>query len=76
MSEVLNTHSYLTLILLGFAADYQRSLSVPISILVEDTDSFEGSIDLSCSLDLRRHQTTIIEDEISDSPPNTGSFLS
>ncbi|XP_074509182.1 mitogen-activated protein kinase kinase kinase 5 isoform X2 [Sebastes fasciatus] len=58
------------------SADYQRSLSVPISILVEDTDSFEGSIDLSCSLDLRRHQTTIIEDEISDSPPNTGSFLS
>ncbi|XP_037641552.1 mitogen-activated protein kinase kinase kinase 5 isoform X3 [Sebastes umbrosus] len=57
------------------SADYQRSLSVPISILVEDTDSFEGSIDLSCSLDLRRHQKTIIEDEISDSPPNTGSFL-
>ncbi|KAM9353855.1 mitogen-activated protein kinase kinase kinase 5 [Symphorus nematophorus] len=56
------------------AADYQRSLSVPISIFVEDTDSYSGSIDLSCSLDLRRQQASIRADEISESPPNT-SFL-
>uniref|UniRef100_A0A8C4EPD7 mitogen-activated protein kinase kinase kinase n=1 Tax=Dicentrarchus labrax TaxID=13489 RepID=A0A8C4EPD7_DICLA len=56
------------------SADYQRSLSVPISILVEDTDSFSGSIDLSCSLDLRRPQSTLRADEISESPPST-SFL-
>ncbi|KAM9310595.1 mitogen-activated protein kinase kinase kinase 5 isoform 2-T2 [Pholidichthys leucotaenia] len=57
-------------------ADYQRSLSVPISILVEDTDSSSDSIDLSCSLDLRRHQSRLRGDEISKSPPITGSFLS
>ncbi|KAL7394286.1 hypothetical protein ABVT39_023678 [Epinephelus coioides] len=57
------------------AADYQRSLSVPISILVEDTDSDSGSIDLSCSLDLRRVQSSLIEDEISESPTSTCSFL-
>lgn len=57
------------------AADYQRSLSVPISILVEDTDSDSGSIDLSCSLDLRRVQSSLIEDEISESPTGTNSFL-
>lgn len=58
------------------AADYQRSLSVPISIHVEDTDSYSGSIDLSCSLDLRRHQPSIKANEITESPPNTSSFLS
>ncbi|XP_070691759.1 mitogen-activated protein kinase kinase kinase 5 [Pempheris klunzingeri] len=57
------------------SADYQRSLSVPISILVEDTDSYSDSIDLSCSLDLRRPQSTLRADEISDSPPSTSSFL-
>ncbi|XP_073340974.1 mitogen-activated protein kinase kinase kinase 5 [Pagrus major] len=56
------------------SADYQRSLSVPISILVEDTDSYSGSIDLSCSLDLRRPQSAFRADEISESPPST-SFL-
>uniref|UniRef100_A0A8C4EL62 mitogen-activated protein kinase kinase kinase n=1 Tax=Dicentrarchus labrax TaxID=13489 RepID=A0A8C4EL62_DICLA len=66
--------SHLTTMFLAFAADYQRSLSVPISILVEDTDSFSGSIDLSCSLDLRRPQSTLRADEISESPPST-SFL-
>uniref|UniRef100_A0A671XRT3 mitogen-activated protein kinase kinase kinase n=1 Tax=Sparus aurata TaxID=8175 RepID=A0A671XRT3_SPAAU len=47
-----------------------RSLSVPISILVEDTDSYLGSIDLSCSLDLRRPQSAFRANEISekDSP--------
>lgn len=62
--------------LVHFTADYQRSLSVPISIHVEDTDSYSGSIDLSCSLDLRRHQPSIKANEITESPPNTSSFLS
>ncbi|KAG7475546.1 mitogen-activated protein kinase kinase kinase 5-like [Solea senegalensis] len=55
--------------------DYQRSLSVPISILVEDTDSYSGSIDLSCSLDLRRQQADLRACEVSESPPSTNSFL-
>ncbi|KAK2909977.1 hypothetical protein Q8A73_007692 [Channa argus] len=57
------------------AADYQRSLSVPISILVEDTDSYSSSIDLSASLDLRRPQSTLGAHEISESPPSSSSFL-
>lgn len=65
MSDILN--SYLTTILSGFAADYQRSLSVPISIFVEDTDSYSGSIDLSCSLDLRMHQLPLRVIETSES---------
>ncbi|KAM3615283.1 uncharacterized protein V6R79_026064 [Siganus canaliculatus] len=56
------------------AVDYQRSLSVPIAILVEDTDSYSGSIDLSCSLDLRRLQPNLRGDEISESPPSS-TFL-
>ncbi|XP_042345774.1 mitogen-activated protein kinase kinase kinase 5 isoform X2 [Plectropomus leopardus] len=55
--------------------DYQRSMSVPVSILVEDTDSDSGSIDLSCSLDLRRAQAAVIEDEILESPVGSSSFL-
>ncbi|XP_034088807.1 mitogen-activated protein kinase kinase kinase 5 [Gymnodraco acuticeps] len=55
------------------AADYQRSLSVPISIFVEDTDSYSGSIDLSCSLDLRMHQLPLRVIETSES---INSFLS
>ncbi|KAA8591771.1 hypothetical protein FQN60_017145, partial [Etheostoma spectabile] len=58
------------------SADYQRSLSVPISILVEDTDSYPVSIDLSCSLDFRQRKSTPIADEISESPPSTSSLLS
>ncbi|XP_047455739.1 mitogen-activated protein kinase kinase kinase 5 [Mugil cephalus] len=58
------------------ATDYQRSLSVPVSILVEDTDSYSNSIDLSCSLDLRRHKMALGEQEISESPPTTTSLLS
>uniref|UniRef100_A0A8C2Z3Z5 mitogen-activated protein kinase kinase kinase n=1 Tax=Cyclopterus lumpus TaxID=8103 RepID=A0A8C2Z3Z5_CYCLU len=58
------------------AADYQRSLSVPVSIFVEDTDSYSGSIDLSCSLDLRGHQSSLTADENSESPASTSSFLS
>uniref|UniRef100_UPI003AAD996C mitogen-activated protein kinase kinase kinase 5 n=1 Tax=Centroberyx gerrardi TaxID=166262 RepID=UPI003AAD996C len=57
------------------AADYQRSLSVPISILVEDTDSYSDMIDLSCSLDLRRPMSALRADDISESPPSTSSFL-
>ncbi|XP_076594261.1 mitogen-activated protein kinase kinase kinase 5 [Chaetodon auriga] len=57
------------------SADYQRSLSVPVSILVEDTDSYSDSIDLSCSLDLRRPQSALRADEISESPPSTSGFL-
>uniref|UniRef100_A0A8C2XI66 mitogen-activated protein kinase kinase kinase n=1 Tax=Cyclopterus lumpus TaxID=8103 RepID=A0A8C2XI66_CYCLU len=57
------------------AADYQRSLSVPVSIFVEDTDSYSGSIDLSCSLDLRGHQSSLTADENSESPASTSSFL-
>lgn len=56
------------------AADYHRSLSVPISIFVEDTDSYSDSIDLSCSLDLRRPQAIQRADEMSESPP-ANSFL-
>ncbi|XP_029359416.1 mitogen-activated protein kinase kinase kinase 5 [Echeneis naucrates] len=56
-------------------ADYQRSLSVPVSILVEDTDSYKDSIDLSCSLDFRRHQSALNGNEVSESPPSTSSFL-
>lgn len=66
---------FLTSASLGFAADYQRSLSVPISIFVEDTDSYSGSVDLSSSLDLRRPQCILRAAEISESPPSTNSFL-
>ncbi|XP_022619973.1 mitogen-activated protein kinase kinase kinase 5-like [Seriola dumerili] len=59
----------------ALSADYQRSLSVPISILVEDTDSYSDSIDLSCSLDFRRHHSTLRPSEVSESPPTTSSFL-
>ncbi|XP_031145768.1 mitogen-activated protein kinase kinase kinase 5 [Sander lucioperca] len=58
------------------SADYQRSLSVPISILVEDADLYPVSIDLSCSLDFRQRKSTLIADEISESPPSTSSLLS
>ncbi|KAM4735918.1 mitogen-activated protein kinase kinase kinase 5 isoform 2-T2 [Anableps anableps] len=58
------------------STDYYRSLSVPISILVEDTDSDTGSIDLASSLDLRKHWPTVRVAEISESPPCAGGFLS
>ncbi|XP_041843395.1 mitogen-activated protein kinase kinase kinase 5 [Melanotaenia boesemani] len=57
------------------SADYQRSLSVPISILVEDTSLYSNSIDLSYSLDLRSRQSAVRADEISENPPTTSSFL-
>ncbi|XP_030605568.1 mitogen-activated protein kinase kinase kinase 5 [Archocentrus centrarchus] len=56
--------------------DYQRSMSVPISILVEDADSYSDSVDLSCSLNLRRPQSSLRSaEEISESPPSTNSVL-
>ncbi|TNN02170.1 hypothetical protein fugu_009657 [Takifugu bimaculatus] len=55
-------------------AEYQRSLSVPISIFVEDIDSPSNSIDLSASLDLRWHLSALKTNDISESPPGS-SFL-
>uniref|UniRef100_A0A8D3E8Q4 mitogen-activated protein kinase kinase kinase n=1 Tax=Scophthalmus maximus TaxID=52904 RepID=A0A8D3E8Q4_SCOMX len=57
------------------STDYHRSLSVPISILVEDTDSYSGSIDLSCSLDLRRPHYALRVHEVipEDSPSDMSS---
>lgn len=63
-------------VFLCVAAEYQRSLSVPISIFVEDTDSPSSSIDLSVSLDLRRHVSTFKTNDISESPPSSSSILS
>ncbi|XP_061530038.1 mitogen-activated protein kinase kinase kinase 5 isoform X1 [Phycodurus eques] len=58
------------------AGDYQRSLSVPVlSIVVEDTDAYSDSIDLSCSLDFRRTQSIFRANHISESPPGNGRFL-
>uniref|UniRef100_A0A3Q2XX86 mitogen-activated protein kinase kinase kinase n=1 Tax=Hippocampus comes TaxID=109280 RepID=A0A3Q2XX86_HIPCM len=58
------------------AGDYQRSLSVPVSILVEDADSYPDSIDLSCSLDFRGSQRSAFRQNcISESPPACGRFL-
>uniref|UniRef100_A0A674NHB1 mitogen-activated protein kinase kinase kinase n=1 Tax=Takifugu rubripes TaxID=31033 RepID=A0A674NHB1_TAKRU len=53
-----------------FLTEYQRSLSVPISIFVEDIDSPSNSIDLSASLDLRWHLSALKTNDISekDSP--------
>uniref|UniRef100_A0A4W6C9X7 mitogen-activated protein kinase kinase kinase n=1 Tax=Lates calcarifer TaxID=8187 RepID=A0A4W6C9X7_LATCA len=59
----------------SLSADYQRSLSVPISIHVEDADSYSDSIDLSCSLDFRRPQSACLGIEVSENPPSTSSFL-
>uniref|UniRef100_A0A8C6UR37 mitogen-activated protein kinase kinase kinase n=1 Tax=Neogobius melanostomus TaxID=47308 RepID=A0A8C6UR37_9GOBI len=59
------------------ASDYQRSLSVPVSIQVEDVeDPYSDFVDLSCSLDLRITRSNLKVNEISDSPTSTSSFLS
>ncbi|XP_014327722.1 mitogen-activated protein kinase kinase kinase 5-like [Xiphophorus maculatus] len=58
------------------STDYYRSLSVPISILVEDTDSDTGSVDLASSLDMRKHLSPLRVTAISESPPCTSGFLS
>ncbi|CAL8353589.1 unnamed protein product [Arctogadus glacialis] len=51
-------------------SDLLRSLSVPVTVYVEDTDSVD-SLDLSLSLDLRRHSPAPGGE---DTPPS-GSFL-
>ncbi|XP_030213885.1 mitogen-activated protein kinase kinase kinase 5 isoform X1 [Gadus morhua] len=51
-------------------SDLHRSLSVPVTVYVEDTDSVD-SLDLSLSLDLRRHSPAPGGE---DTPPS-GSFL-
>ncbi|KAJ3597248.1 hypothetical protein NHX12_000776, partial [Muraenolepis orangiensis] len=55
-------------------SDYHRSMSVPITIYVEDTDSAD-SLDLSCSLDLRWPGSALPEDGDAGGPPATSSFL-
>ncbi|CAL8249068.1 unnamed protein product [Lota lota] len=52
------------------SADYHRSMSVPVTIYVEDTDAV-GSRDLTCSLDLRRPCPALGGN---DTPPSN-SFL-
>ncbi|XP_062395311.1 mitogen-activated protein kinase kinase kinase 5 [Sardina pilchardus] len=53
--------------------DYHRSMSVPITVYVEDVDA--DPFDLSCSLDMRRTTSVIRMDDIAESPPSTNSFL-
>ncbi|MBN3305222.1 M3K5 kinase, partial [Amia calva] len=57
----------------GSPGEYQRSMSVPVLVRVEDTCTSE-EIDLSCSLDLRRTQAVRQRREPTDSTPST-SFL-
>ncbi|XP_007557281.1 mitogen-activated protein kinase kinase kinase 5 [Poecilia formosa] len=58
------------------STDYHRSLSVPVSILVEDTDSDTGSVDLASSLDMRKRWSPLRVTGISESPPCPSGFLS
>uniref|UniRef100_A0A8C7GKY3 mitogen-activated protein kinase kinase kinase n=1 Tax=Oncorhynchus kisutch TaxID=8019 RepID=A0A8C7GKY3_ONCKI len=51
--------------------NYQRSMSVPVSIPVTDTDT----MDLSCSWDLRRTISPLRGTDIKKSPPSTRGFL-
>ncbi|KAM6967985.1 mitogen-activated protein kinase kinase kinase 5 [Aplochiton taeniatus] len=55
--------------------DYQRSLSVPVSISVENTDAYSEMIDLSCSLDLRRTPPALRVNGLAEGPPTTASLL-
>ncbi|XP_030637021.1 mitogen-activated protein kinase kinase kinase 5 [Chanos chanos] len=52
---------------------YQRSMSVPVSVHVEDTDT-EGT-ELSNSFDLRRTVPGLRVNDIAESPPSSNSFL-
>ncbi|XP_048116800.1 mitogen-activated protein kinase kinase kinase 5 isoform X3 [Alosa alosa] len=54
-------------------ADYHRSMSVPITVHVEDVDA--EPFDLSCSLDMRRTMSVLRMDDIAESPPSTIGFL-
>ncbi|KAF7708726.1 mitogen-activated protein kinase kinase kinase 5 [Silurus meridionalis] len=57
--------------LISPAGEYQRSMSVPITVTVEDTDSTE----LSGSLNLSKTIHCLRENDISESPPCTNNFL-
>uniref|UniRef100_A0A8C7M4K9 mitogen-activated protein kinase kinase kinase n=1 Tax=Oncorhynchus kisutch TaxID=8019 RepID=A0A8C7M4K9_ONCKI len=54
---------------------YQRSMSVPVSIRVTDTDRDTDRMDLSCSWDLRRTISPLRGKDITKSPPSTRGFL-
>eukprot|EP00063_Salmo_salar_P047410 XP_014022245.1 PREDICTED: mitogen-activated protein kinase kinase kinase 5-like [Salmo salar] len=55
---------------------YQRSMSVPVSIRVTDTDRDTDGMDLSCSWDLRRTLSPLRGKGNTKSPPSTRGFLS
>ncbi|CAB1333553.1 unnamed protein product [Coregonus sp. 'balchen'] len=54
---------------------YQRSMSVPVSIRVTDTDRDTDRMDLSCSWDLRRTISPLRGNYITESPPSTRRVL-
>ncbi|XP_067093839.1 mitogen-activated protein kinase kinase kinase 5 isoform X3 [Osmerus mordax] len=56
------------------SAEYQRSMSVPVTVFVEDTASDEVDL-LSCSLDLRRSKSGLRGSDIAESPPTSSCFL-
>ncbi|XP_062322451.1 mitogen-activated protein kinase kinase kinase 5 isoform X2 [Osmerus eperlanus] len=56
------------------SAEYQRSMSVPVAVFVEDTASDEVDL-LSCSLDLRRSKSGLRGSDIAESPPTSSCFL-
>lgn len=53
--------------------DYQRSMSVPLVLDVEDMDTHRA--ELSSSFDLRRTINRVKASDFSQSPPSTNSFL-
>ncbi|KAM9488242.1 mitogen-activated protein kinase kinase kinase 5 isoform 2-T2 [Clarias gariepinus] len=53
--------------------EYQRSMSVPIAVHVEDVDA--DKTEMSGSLSLRKTIHCLRENDISDSPPCTNNFL-
>ncbi|XP_046882489.1 mitogen-activated protein kinase kinase kinase 5 isoform X2 [Hypomesus transpacificus] len=55
------------------SAEYQRSMSVPVAVFVEDTTS--DMVDLSCSLDLRWSKSGLRGSDIAESPPTSSCFL-
>uniref|UniRef100_A0A674B5W3 mitogen-activated protein kinase kinase kinase n=1 Tax=Salmo trutta TaxID=8032 RepID=A0A674B5W3_SALTR len=54
---------------------YQRSMSVPVSIRVTDTDRDTDRMDLSCSWDLRRAISPLRGKDITKSPPKEPSTV-
>ncbi|CAB1333550.1 unnamed protein product [Coregonus sp. 'balchen'] len=57
------------------AAMFKRSMSVPVSIRVTDTDRDADRMDLSCSWDLRRTISPLRGNYITESQPSTRGFL-